>query len=38
VKLLASGEIDVPLTVRLEKASKAAVEKLEKAGGSFERV
>jgi large subunit ribosomal protein L15 len=38
VKLLASGEIDVPLTVRLEKASKAAVEKLEKAGGSFECV
>jgi large subunit ribosomal protein L15 len=38
VKLLASGEIDVPLTVRLEKASKAAVEKLQKAGGSFERV
>jgi large subunit ribosomal protein L15 len=36
VKLLADGEIDFPLTVKLDKASQAAVDKLQKAGGSFE--
>ena len=36
VKLLADGEISVALTVKLDKASKAAIEKIEKAGGKFE--
>ncbi|HOO39189.1 MAG TPA: 50S ribosomal protein L15 [Deltaproteobacteria bacterium] len=35
VKLLADGEIAVPLTIKLDKASGSAVEKIEKAGGSF---
>lgn len=36
VKLLAQGSIEIPLTVKLDKASQAAVEKITKAGGSFE--
>lgn len=36
VKLLGDGDIDFALTVKLDKASQAAVEKLQKAGGSFE--
>lgn len=36
VKLLADGEIDVSLTIKLDKASGSAVEKIEKAGGSFD--
>jgi large subunit ribosomal protein L15 len=36
VKLLADGDISVALTVKLDKASKAAIEKIEKAGGKFE--
>jgi large subunit ribosomal protein L15 len=36
VKLLGNGDIDVPLTVKLDKASQAALDKLQKAGGSFE--
>jgi large subunit ribosomal protein L15 len=36
VKLLGKGDIDVPLTVKLDKASQAALDKLQKAGGSFE--
>lgn len=36
VKLLANGEIGFPLTVKLDKASGSAVEKIEKAGGTFE--
>jgi large subunit ribosomal protein L15 len=36
VKLLADGDIDFPVTVKLDKASQAAVEKLQKAGGTFE--
>jgi large subunit ribosomal protein L15 len=36
VKLLANGDIDFPITVKLDKASQAAVEKLQKAGGTFE--
>ena len=35
VKLLADGEIAFPLTIKLDKASGSAVEKIEKAGGSF---
>ncbi|OQC28981.1 MAG: 50S ribosomal protein L15 [Deltaproteobacteria bacterium ADurb.Bin072] len=38
VKLLADGEIDFPLTVKLEKASQAAVDKIVKAGGTFEQL
>ena len=36
VKLLAQGEIEFPLTVKLDKASQAAVDKIAKAGGTFE--
>jgi large subunit ribosomal protein L15 len=36
VKLLADGDIDFPITVKLDKASQAAVDKLQKAGGTFE--
>jgi len=36
VKLLADGDIAVPLTIKLDKASVSAVVKVEKAGGSFE--
>ncbi len=36
IKLLSNGEISVPLTVRVDKASKTAVEKILAAGGSIE--
>lgn len=36
VKLLANGEITQPLTVRVHKASAAAVQKIEAAGGKVE--
>jgi large subunit ribosomal protein L15 len=36
VKLLANGEIDRPLTVRVHKASASAVQKIEAAGGKVE--
>ncbi|WP_027357738.1 50S ribosomal protein L15 [Desulforegula conservatrix] len=36
IKLLAIGEITVPLTVKVDKASKAAVDKIQAAGGSVE--
>lgn len=38
VKLLADGEITIPLTVKLEKASQAAIDKIVKAGGTFEQL
>lgn len=38
VKLLAQGEITVALTVRLDKASQSAMDKIVKAGGSFEAI
>ncbi len=38
VKLLANGEISKKLTVKVNKASKAAIEKVEKAGGTVELV
>jgi large subunit ribosomal protein L15 len=38
VKLLAEGEVTVALTVKLDKASQAAREKIEQAGGTFEAV
>lgn len=38
VKLLANGEVDRPLTVKVDKASKAAIEKIQAAGGSVEVV
>ncbi|HPW70009.1 MAG: 50S ribosomal protein L15 [Desulfomonilia bacterium] len=36
VKLLAEGELTVALTVKLDKASQAALEKIRSAGGTFE--
>lgn len=36
VKLLAVGDISVPLTVKVDKASKAAISKIESAGGKVE--
>ncbi len=38
VKLLADGEIAISLTVRLDKASQAAIDKIVKAGGTFEQL
>ena len=36
IKLLGSGEINIPLTVKLNAASKSAIAKVEAAGGKFE--
>lgn len=36
VKLLGNGDINIPLTVKLNAASKAAIAKIEAAGGKFE--
>ncbi|MCD6571468.1 MAG: 50S ribosomal protein L15 [Deltaproteobacteria bacterium] len=36
VKLLSKGAISFPLVIKLHKASKAAIEKIEKVGGRFE--
>ncbi|MGM0417131.1 MAG: 50S ribosomal protein L15 [Thermodesulfobacteriota bacterium] len=36
VKILGRGEIDVPLTLKVSKASKSAIEKIEAAGGRVE--
>ncbi|HHH81084.1 MAG TPA: 50S ribosomal protein L15 [candidate division Zixibacteria bacterium] len=38
IKLLGDGEIRIPLTVKLHKASKSAIEKIEAAGGKFEEI
>ncbi|MCD6417389.1 50S ribosomal protein L15 [bacterium] len=38
IKLLADGEIRVALQVKLHRASKSAVEKIESAGGKFEEL
>ncbi len=38
VKLLAQGDITVALNVKLDKASQSAVEKIQKAGGTFEAI
>ncbi len=38
IKLLGDGEIRIPLTVKLHKASKIAIEKIESAGGKFEEI
>lgn len=38
VKLLADGEIDRPLTVKVDRASRAAARKIEAAGGILEVV
>ena len=38
VKLLAQGDVSVALTVKLDKASQSAVDKITKAGGSFEMI
>ena len=36
VKLLASGEVDRPLNVKVDRASQAAARKVEAAGGTLE--
>jgi large subunit ribosomal protein L15 len=36
VKLLADGDVDRPLTVKVDKASRAAAEKIAAAGGTLE--
>lgn len=36
VKLLGAGDINIPLTVKLNAASKGAIAKVEAAGGKFE--
>lgn len=36
IKLLANGDISFPLTIKVDKASKAAVDKIQAAGGSVE--
>ena len=36
IKLLGQGEINTPLTLKIHKASKSAVEKIKAAGGSVE--
>ncbi|MGB9761824.1 MAG: 50S ribosomal protein L15 [Caldimicrobium sp.] len=36
IKLLGDGEINVPLVVRVHKASRSAIEKIEKVGGKVE--
>ena len=38
VKILGNGELKKKLTVKIQAASKTAVEKIEKAGGTFEKV
>ena len=38
VKLLATGDISIPLTVKLDKASQAAIDKIVKAGGTYEQL
>jgi large subunit ribosomal protein L15 len=36
IKLLGQGDIDYPLTLKIHKASKSAVEKIQAAGGTIE--
>ena len=36
IKLLGPGEINIPLTVRVDRVSKSAREKIESAGGKIE--
>ena len=38
VKILGNGELKKKLTVRIQAASKTALEKIEKAGGTFEKI
>ncbi|RKX58998.1 MAG: 50S ribosomal protein L15, partial [Thermodesulfobacteriota bacterium] len=38
VKILGEGEIDIPLIVKVNAISRAAKEKIEKAGGKIEIV
>jgi len=38
IKLLGDGEIREPVRVKLHKASKSAIEKIEAAGGKFEEI
>jgi len=36
IKLIGHGDIDIPLTVKVQEASRSAVEKIEAAGGKVE--
>ncbi len=36
IKLLANGDISIPLTVKVDKASRSAIDKIKAAGGSVE--
>ena len=36
IKLLGNGDIDFPLTVKLDRISKSAKDKIESAGGTVE--
>jgi large subunit ribosomal protein L15 len=38
VKILGNGDLKKKLTIRTQAASKTAIEKIEKAGGTFEKV
>lgn len=38
VKILGNGDLKKKLTVRIQAASKTALEKIEKAGGTFEKI
>jgi len=38
IKLLGDGEIRIPLSVKLHKASVSAIEKIKAAGGNFEEI
>ncbi len=38
IKILGTGELKKKLTIRMQAASKTAIEKIEKAGGTFEKV
>jgi large subunit ribosomal protein L15 len=38
LKILGTGELSKRLTVKADSASKSAIEKIEKAGGTFEKV
>ena len=35
LKVLGNGELTKPLTIKAAKATKSAIEKIEKAGGKF---
>jgi large subunit ribosomal protein L15 len=38
IKLLGNGEISIPLTLKVDKVSESAKQKIEAAGGKIERI